>query len=164
MHARQVSALTIFSQGEYRDWAKDAKFESRLEVDVAARKAAANDTTKKQKQSTLDPHLEEKERFVPYTDANFRNAALEWLIKTDQVHIQNHHHLVFSCSLQPVSALEDPKFIEMINIASRATGGVKIPKRGATRAAIIDLFQKNLDDLKRRMSVSVFLFLFLYIR
>ena len=39
------------------------------------------------KQSSLDPHLEEqcKETFVPYSDSLFREAAIEWLIATDQV-------------------------------------------------------------------------------
>ena len=47
------------------------------------------DTAKKQ--TTLDSHLEEQETIVPYSDAVFREAALEWLIATDQVRI----HLVF---------------------------------------------------------------------
>jgi hypothetical protein len=40
------------------------------------------------KQSRLDGHLQEvprKERIVPYTDALFREAAIEWLVATDQV-------------------------------------------------------------------------------
>ncbi len=40
-------------------------------------------------QSTLDGHLREKpavpERVVKYTDALFREAAIEWLVSTDQV-------------------------------------------------------------------------------
>ena len=40
------------------------------------------------KQGRLDGHLQEiprKEHTVPYTDALFREAAIEWLIATDQV-------------------------------------------------------------------------------
>lgn len=45
---------------------------------------AAEDVSK---QSSLDPHLEErpKETFIPYSDPLFREAAIEWLIATDQV-------------------------------------------------------------------------------
>ena len=38
-----------------------------------------------EKQTTLDSHLAEQETVVPYSDAVFREAALEWLIATDQV-------------------------------------------------------------------------------
>jgi hypothetical protein len=38
---------------------------------------------------TLDKHLKEKnllsERVIPYSDRMFRQAAIEWLIATDQV-------------------------------------------------------------------------------
>jgi hypothetical protein len=39
-------------------------------------------------QSRLDAHLCEqkpKERIIPYSDSLFREAAIEWLIETDQV-------------------------------------------------------------------------------
>jgi hypothetical protein len=39
-------------------------------------------------QSRLDPHLKErlpKERVIPYNDDLFRDAAIEWLVSTDQV-------------------------------------------------------------------------------
>ena len=44
--------------------------------------------TMKDTQQRLDPHLEEKrpvERVIPYTDDLFCNAAIEWLVSTDQV-------------------------------------------------------------------------------
>jgi len=49
--------------------------------------AAAADRSK---QSSIEPHLQSsapppKERTIPYTDALFRDAAIEWLIATDQV-------------------------------------------------------------------------------
>ena len=40
------------------------------------------------RQNTLDGHLCEAppvERVIPYSDALFRDAALEWLVTTDQV-------------------------------------------------------------------------------
>ena len=39
-------------------------------------------------QSRLDSHLREKprkERVIPYNDDLFRDAAIEWLVSTDQV-------------------------------------------------------------------------------
>ena len=39
-------------------------------------------------QSTLDGHLRDvppSERVIPYSDKAFREAAVEWLIATDQV-------------------------------------------------------------------------------
>ena len=39
-------------------------------------------------QPRLDPHLWEKpqkEKIIPYTDEFFRDAAIEWLVSTDQV-------------------------------------------------------------------------------
>jgi hypothetical protein len=38
-------------------------------------------------QPRLDPHLREKpqkEKIIPYTDELFRDAAIEWLVSTDQ--------------------------------------------------------------------------------
>ncbi|KAG1822260.1 hypothetical protein EV424DRAFT_1274081, partial [Suillus variegatus] len=50
------------------------------------------------------------ERIVPYVDSLFKQAAIEWLIATDQ----------------PIQAFEHPKFKEMIDVAAQATNGVKI--------------------------------------
>ncbi|KAG1908525.1 uncharacterized protein F5891DRAFT_937641, partial [Suillus fuscotomentosus] len=105
--------------GKYRQWAKEHSFESMLPGDVKARKEKA-----KQAQRTINSHLTERklsERVIPYLDKLFKRAAIEWLVATDQ----------------PIQALEHPKFQEMIDVASRATNGVKIPGRKATRAEII---------------------------
>ena len=54
---------------------------------MASRKEA-EDAAKDGAQTTLDPHLQErppKETFVAYSDALFREAAIEWLVSTDQV-------------------------------------------------------------------------------
>ncbi|KAJ7312630.1 hypothetical protein DFH08DRAFT_707697, partial [Mycena albidolilacea] len=127
----------------YRTWAKKNNFESKLEEDIQARKKAAADAEEaklKLHQQTLEPHLREKpERVVPYSDDLFRDAALEWLIATDQ----------------PIDALNHPKFKEMIDIAARAHNGVKIPGRKATREEILNLFQKQMENLRVRIHVSV---------
>lgn len=57
---------------------------------------------------------------------------------------------------QPIQALDHPKFKEMISVAARATHGVTIPNRKATRKYIIDLFKKNLADLRSRLAVTLF--------
>ena len=62
---------------------KTANFESKLPGDVTKRKAAAEKVTR-----TLDRDLVEKklaERVIPYSDKVFRQAAIEWLVATDQV-------------------------------------------------------------------------------
>jgi hypothetical protein len=39
----------------------------------------------RQSQQRLDPHLREREQVIPYSDARFCEAALDWLVETDQV-------------------------------------------------------------------------------
>jgi hypothetical protein len=43
----------------------------------------------------------------------------------------------------------------MIDTASRATKGVIIPDRNATRREIVDLFKKQMMYLKERLNVSL---------
>ncbi|KAK6995737.1 putative AC transposase [Favolaschia claudopus] len=89
---RQISDLSTnrrhmeaYHAPEYRKWCKDNTFESKLPADVKARKAEAAEA-KVLEQQTLDPHLQKKpERVVRYSDKLFRDAAIEWLIATDQV-------------------------------------------------------------------------------
>ncbi|KAJ6620230.1 hypothetical protein B0H10DRAFT_1624778, partial [Mycena sp. CBHHK59/15] len=125
----------------YRAWCRKHGFESKLEEDIQVRKKVAADeeaTTKALEQQTLDPHLREKPpHVVPYSDALFREVALEWLIATDQ----------------PIDALNHPKFKEMIDITARAHDGVTIPGRQATRDEIMNLFQMQMKNLKLRLHV-----------
>ncbi|KAF8476568.1 hypothetical protein DFH94DRAFT_634910, partial [Russula ochroleuca] len=121
--------------GKYRDWCQKAGFESKLAGDVIARKLKAG-----QSQRTIDSYLVEKKstnKPVAYSDRLFLQAAVEWLVATDQ----------------PIEALEHPKFKEMIDIASCGTNGVKIPDRKATRNEIKSLFKKYLTNLKSRLNV-----------
>ncbi|KIM87795.1 hypothetical protein PILCRDRAFT_63181, partial [Piloderma croceum F 1598] len=100
--------------GKYRKWATANSFKSMLPGDVKAHKEKAE-----RSQQTINSHLTERklsEQVIPYSDKQFKKAAIEWLVSTDQ----------------PIQALEHPKFKEMIDIASRATNGVKIPGRKAT--------------------------------
>lgn len=77
-------ALTLRSQGEYLKWCSDNSFESMLPRDAKARLEARRAG---QQQARLDSHLKElplKERIVPYNDELFREAAVQWLVQTDQ--------------------------------------------------------------------------------
>ncbi|KAG1801824.1 hypothetical protein EV424DRAFT_1331604, partial [Suillus variegatus] len=121
--------------GKYRKWAKDNAFLSKLPGDIAAEKMKAA-----RAQETLNAHMTERklsERVVPYSDQLFRKAAIEWLIATDQ----------------PIQALEHPRFKEMVDVASRATQGVKIPGRKATRAEIMRMFKSHLTKLRKKLNV-----------
>ncbi|KAN0111931.1 hypothetical protein V8E52_008021 [Russula decolorans] len=66
----------------------------------------------------------------------FQQAAIEWLVATDQ----------------PIQALEHLAFKEMINVTFHATNGVKIPGRKATRNEIKSMFKKHLMSLKLRLN------------
>lgn len=62
--------------------------------------------------------------------------------------------MIFNPILQPIQAVDHPSFKNMINIASRATNGVVLPNRNATRRDIMDLFKTQLTKLKGRLNVS----------
>ncbi|KAJ3769344.1 hypothetical protein FB446DRAFT_648840 [Lentinula raphanica] len=125
----------------YRLWCNKTQFTSMLPKDVSAGKASIKEAAEKQKQSMLDAHLEQKPGIkytVPYLSTLFREAAVEWLVRTDQ----------------PIDALEHPSFHHMVEITSRApSAGVEIPNQKATRAYIITQFKKSLTDLSERLNV-----------
>ena len=111
-------------------------------------------------QSRLDPHLREKqqkEAVIPYSDERFRDAAIEWLVSTDQVCKYSPSELgtkPLSHELQPIKAFEYQSYQNMINIAARAgSNGVNIPDRRQTRQAIIDMFKQQLVALRDRLNV-----------
>jgi hypothetical protein len=95
--------LDLFFKSKYNAWCIKNNFESKLPKVVKSRKdaKAAEDRSK---QSSLDTHLEEqcKETFVPYSDSLFREAAIEWLVATDQVifylFISHFKYLTSKCS------------------------------------------------------------------
>ncbi|KAJ7662623.1 hypothetical protein DFH06DRAFT_987339 [Mycena polygramma] len=135
--------LQKYHKPAYHTWAKSNNFESKLSDDVKARadaaKAEAEAAEKAQlHQQTLDSHLRKKaDRPAPYTDELLMEAALEWLIATDQ----------------PIDALTHPKFKAMIDIAARATEGVTLPNRAQTREEIISLFHEQMNQLRIRLHV-----------
>ncbi|KAF8440930.1 hypothetical protein L210DRAFT_3399785, partial [Boletus edulis BED1] len=97
-------------QAEYLKWAKENDFVSMLPKDCkqCKKSAAAGQWTQ------LDSHLQPinaKPKLAPYSDQLFHEAAIQWLVNTDQ----------------PILALEHPSFRHMIDVAARAMNGVKIP-------------------------------------
>lgn len=60
-------------------------------------------------------------------------------------------------TMQPIDALELPKFMEMIEISARAKNGVRIPGRKATREEIINTFKRRLRQLKDKFNVRPWL-------
>ena len=46
----------------------------------------------KESQQQLDLHLRERDAAIPYSDAHFCEAAIEWLVATDQVRYQIRFH------------------------------------------------------------------------
>jgi hypothetical protein len=64
---------------------------------------------------------------------------------------------------QPIRALEHAKFRELIDIASRATNGVKFPGQKLTRGEIQRLFIEHLTKLKTQLNVNILVSLALVI-
>ena len=67
----------------YEEWARSNNFVSMLPRDSKRRKQDTENS--KESQQRLDSHLREHEPVVPYSDAHFCEAAIEWLVATDQV-------------------------------------------------------------------------------
>ncbi|KIL64406.1 hypothetical protein M378DRAFT_106049 [Amanita muscaria Koide BX008] len=121
-------------KGTYLKWAEDHSFISMLPKDAKRRRIGAN----ADRQTRLDSHLcerETKEHVVPYSDALFREAAIRWLIETDQ----------------PLDALNHPAFQKMVHLASQATNGVKLPSRKQTRKMIIDLAEELDSETEEKL-------------
>ena len=150
----------MYIKSKYNVWCNRNDFESKLPKVVKARKDAKG-SEDRSKQSSLDPHLEgrRQESFIAYSNAVFREAAIEWLIETDQVTLSLF--LIVSdlnnFKMQPIQALENSSFQKMIDVASRATKGVIIPNRKAARKHIIELFKKNLNNLRLKITVRFLL-------
>ena len=109
---------------------------------------------------TLDRDLREKkfsEQVIPYSDKVFCRAAVEWLTATDQVRnsFLQLKHWLYCLFSQPIQALEHSKFKNLIDVASCAKNGVKIPGRKATRAEIMHMFKNHLTTLKAQLNVCV---------
>ncbi|KAH9974073.1 hypothetical protein BGW80DRAFT_1171021 [Lactifluus volemus] len=128
--------LDAHHSGKYHNWAKGAKFISKLPSNVRRWKAAAEEVMR-----TLDRDLKERqplERVVPYSAQAFRRLSIEWLVATDQ----------------PIQSFQHPMFIAMLNMASRATNGLHIPGRKVTWTELMNTFRNHLVKLKAIFAVS----------
>jgi hypothetical protein len=149
-------------QDAYRKWCKAENFESMLPQDVKDRKTTAALAKENAEQATIDGHLRpiiRKEVIIPYTDSLFREAAIEWLISTNQASVfklELSLTSLFISVTQPIQAVDHPSFKKMIDIASRATNGVNMPDRKATRHEIMELFKLQMTKLKERLNVCYF--------
>ncbi len=56
---------------------------------------------------------------------------------------------------QPIQALEHPKFRKMMDVAARATRGLKHLSRKETRQRIIQLFKTQMKALSDRLNVCI---------
>ncbi|KAG6858716.1 hypothetical protein C0995_014485 [Termitomyces sp. Mi166 len=137
-----ICKVCLIYQGKYQKWVQENKLGSKLPGDVKKCKADAERVMR-----TLDRDLKEKklkERVAKYTHKEFCRAAIEWLVATDQC--------LISTVVKPIQALEHLKFKRMIDLASRATDGVKIPGQKSTWVAIKQSFQSHLKNLKAQLN------------
>ncbi|KAH7888997.1 hypothetical protein F5I97DRAFT_1804348, partial [Phlebopus sp. FC_14] len=126
----------------YHKWCKVNDFESKLSADVKACQTAI--AVSNAKQGTLDDHVREIEPgewVISYTDKEFYEATVEWLISTNQ------------------ATVDHPSFCKMIDVASRAIKGVLIPNCKVKQAEIIDLFKKQMTRLWEHLNISLYFLL-----
>ncbi|KAF8882548.1 hypothetical protein BD779DRAFT_1444683, partial [Infundibulicybe gibba] len=132
--------IASIHKGSYHKWCKTEDFLSMLPEDTHARKL---DNDKKMQQTQVIDHFDVAEpRKIPvfYSDELFKEAAIEWLIATDQ----------------PIQAFEHPKFKNMIDVAASATNSVTLPNRKQAREVIVELFKDQMRRLKDRLNVRGF--------
>ncbi|KAG6871942.1 hypothetical protein C0992_010055, partial [Termitomyces sp. T32_za158] len=110
-------------KGAYYKWCKTTGFISMLPQDTKARCQEASNA-RSMEQTTVDSHFQKLEaggQKILYSNEFFREAAIQWLVETDQ----------------PLQAFEHPSFVNMINIASKATRDISLPNRKQTRESIM---------------------------
>ena len=78
------SSVSHHQQADYLTWVEANNFVFMLPKDLKAQWEKAKENA----QSCLDSHLEEKpakKHVVLYSDVQFQQVAIEWLVSTDQV-------------------------------------------------------------------------------
>ncbi|KAI6097333.1 hypothetical protein EDD16DRAFT_1499460, partial [Pisolithus croceorrhizus] len=88
-------------------------------------------------QPTLDSHLAPRDTVLHYSESEFQEVAIKWLVKTDQ----------------PINVLQNPIFMQMINLTSHTDNSVQIPSHKQTHQVIINLFKLNLCELCKQHQV-----------
>lgn len=123
----------------YKRWCKENKFESMLPDDTRQRREAALDKGAKILQSTITRHFQPEnaaEKPIAYSEKAFACAAIEWLIEANI----------------PPQVLDSPSFKRMVDLASRANHGVKLPSPRQTRGRVIKMFKQQMCLLKERLN------------
>jgi hypothetical protein len=72
-------------QDHYQKWCSEHAFLSMLPCDAKERKAAEHVTTLQTQVNDHFAKAQPEDKPLPYTDELFKEAAIEWLIQTDQV-------------------------------------------------------------------------------
>ncbi|KAJ7355966.1 hypothetical protein DFH08DRAFT_690918, partial [Mycena albidolilacea] len=145
---------------EYHQWCAKTGFVSRLAADVKERKqaeVAAEAEAKRLHQQTLEPHLREKpERVVPYSNQLWCNAALEWLIATDQACIPFFHitETVLTDSHSADFHAQSPQIQDNDRYRCLCDRRCHHPGMRSTREEIMKLFHEQMDKLRTRLHVS----------
>jgi trans-aconitate methyltransferase len=127
-----------------------------LPEDTKKRRAVMVEETLRQSQ--VNEHFEKakpEDKPKVYTDEIFNEAAIQWLIETDQVSIVTVSCLHTNHASQPIQAFEHPAFKNMIDIAARATRGVKLLSRKQMRREIMRMFKEQMTGLKERLNVCI---------
>lgn len=133
-----------------------------LPEDTKTRRAQVLEETLRQ--SNVEDHFkpapkdERSEKIEPYSDELFKQAAIEWLIETNQVNSISYLPIFLTVLFvwQPIQAFDHPAFQKMVNVAARATRGIKLPSRKQTRQEIMRMFKEQMKALKERLNVSTF--------
>ncbi|KAH0825728.1 hypothetical protein J3R83DRAFT_9932 [Lanmaoa asiatica] len=127
----------------YRKWAAENGFTSMLPMDTKCRReeeARQRDTTSSgtsiSRQPSLDSHLVPAGAIIQFSDSAFCNAAIEWLVATDQ----------------PIHCMEHPTFQKLLDIVSRAPNKIKVPSHTTMCELIIKKFKINFLLLKKKLS------------
>ncbi|KAI6011628.1 hypothetical protein EDC04DRAFT_2580363 [Pisolithus marmoratus] len=104
--------MQSYHKAKYLQWATANNFPSMLPDDTKHHQEEAALST----QPSLDNHLIPRDQLLHYSESAFREVAIQWLIETDQ----------------PINVLQNPMFMQMINVASHANNNVKIPNHKQT--------------------------------
>ncbi|KAH9001365.1 hypothetical protein EDB92DRAFT_1788805, partial [Lactarius akahatsu] len=129
----------------YKRWCKENKFESMLPDDTRRRREAALDKGAKILQSTITHHFQPEnaaEKPIAYSD------------KADFFTSLTQHWAESLAPFQSPQVLDSPSFKRMVDLASRANHGVKLPSPRQTRGRVIKNFKQQMCLLKERLNVS----------
>ena len=131
---------------------------------MKARSEAEKEEAARLKQGSLDPHLADlgqKERVLPYTDSLFRQAAIDWLIATDQVYLLTRIEAPLTSSICSQSKHLNIRNFRKWSISQleQQPASKYLAEKQLGRKLLVPS-KKNLTDLRNKLNVGLF-FLFL---